>query len=210
MRKSDVVMRGILFLGAIVISRSAYAQVDSREQLKALEVPLTDQLPIPKDVDQRLQSLQVSLLIEQHQSKESPGLRAIAVFRNNGSENVSLLALKDASILEVQTSDGWPVKPPLHVPDFFIHTTTRTLPSVIQIPRGEEYRIPIEIDRVFPFLREPQKHADSAAGSSVRSLIPLPAGEYQVKLRVLLIPDSNPATHPRALISRLVDTTVGE
>src|ERR1700750_2055357 len=132
MGKTRVAERGIALLGTVMLCTSALAQASGREQSK-VEVPLTEELAGNIDVEPHLQSLEVLLSIDQQQTGKSHGLQATAVFKNHGADAVSLLGLKEVSILEIQTSDGWPVKPPVHVPDFFINSTTRTLPSLTQI-----------------------------------------------------------------------------
>jgi hypothetical protein len=169
-------------------------------------------------VDPSLVNLRVSLYIDRKQSDLSRGLHALAVFQNRGEETVSLRGLHDTTRLEVLTADGWPVKYPIAAPDSLIHMVKppgqANQGGVVQIKPGEEYKLPLEVTAIFPVQTAPTKAEESskAAGDKAGTSTPIsiPAGEYKVRLRTLLLPNSKYARGPRSLVSKFVAIWLGK
>ena len=186
---------------------ATHSQSKNGGNIELLEVPLVDEQSDLSRVDQSFLKVQVSLLIEQNQSDVSKGLRGTAVFQNRGSKTVSLVDLRDFTTLVVLDRDGRLIRVPEKVPESFIDRKPAIHVLPIKIEPGEEYRLPLEVSRIFPQGPGSPKGLSSTDKSSDANLIQIPPGHYNVKLRTALIGQS---PLPRSLSSKYVDVVLGQ
>lgn len=206
----------VVFLAG-VLSLCTIGAGGHQDASKTSRVELVDERGDDSNVDESLRGISIYLSINPHQTDISQGLHAVAEFHNNSSEIVSLRDIYDSTNLEILTKEGWPLKTPQRAPASLIHTMTppgqSKAPNTIQLEAGKEVSIPLEIKQI-ELVQDHSSKPDAAGGSSQEpvppnKVVPLPAGDYRVRLRVILIPDSQFAHGPRSLVSKFVSVSLG-
>lgn len=131
-----------------------------------------------------LTAVKVSGLIDEKQSSKT-GLRFTLVLLNTGSTPLTILDPTELSQPQLLTSDGWPVELRQIVPGWRIRRET---PKTIVLQPSQEYRVPIAVTQILGNQQHvPSSSTQSTArGGGPAPEVPIPAGQYKVKMHVLL------------------------
>jgi hypothetical protein len=110
------------------------------------------------------------------------GLRMTLGMTNTGAVPLSILDPAELSQPQVLTTEGWPVELPRKLPSWRKPGGERQRPPVVVVAPGGEHRFEIVVPRILAT----QPYLKLASGAPGGGSVLIPAGSYQVKLRLVL------------------------
>ena len=151
-----------------------------------------------------LSSIRVELEMESQQRNAATGLTLAVVVVNTGAETVDLQRPDDAVQVELLDASGSPVIVPTRPPDALVNQRRKpgprpNAPSILNLAPGRSHRVLMTIREV--------KH-----GADPAEIRPLSAGDYRLRVRVLLLaadPNLDREFSYRVLVSDWVPIQLG-